>query len=276
MSATLSVSKIYNDLTLYTSHLIKIGTLLIMTIVAVKISTALINKFFENKSKLKIVGEEKRLDTIKGIIVSVVKYTIYFVGLTPILEIFEINIGSLIAAAGVGGLAIGFGAQSLIKDVITGFFILLENQFQVGDYVAVDDLSGIVEEMTLRVTILRDFNGDMHIIPNGTINRLTNKCRGSMRAWIEVGVAYEENIDHVIDRLNYLFDKIENENIIGKAQTLGVTNFGSSEVTIAIIARCTPMNQWDVERFLRKEIKNMFDKEGIEIPYEKRVIIQEK
>jgi small conductance mechanosensitive channel len=235
--------KIYNDLRLSIPNLIQIGALLTVTIIAVKISTALINKFFENKSRLKIIGEEKRLNTIKSIMVSIVKYTIYFIGLTPILGIFEINIGSLIAAAGVGGLAIGFGAQSLIKDIITGFFILLENQFQVGDHVVVDNLSGIVEEMTLRVTILRDFNGDMHIIPNGTINRLTNKCRGSMRAWIEVGVAYEENIDHVIDRLNHLFDTIENENIIGKAQTLGVTNFGASEVTIGIIARCKPLNQ---------------------------------
>lgn len=268
--------QIYDDFILFTPTILKAAILLVITMMGAKLSVALICKFFEKKSKFKLVGEEKRIDTIQSIIVSVVRYTIYFIGFTPILEMFGIKMSSVIAAAGVGGLAVGFGAQSLVKDVITGFFILLENQFQVGDHVIIDDLKGIVEEMTLRVTTLRNLNGDVHIIPNGSIVRVTNKCKGTMKTWIEIAIAYEEDIDNVIDKLNNLFNSLENKNILGKAKVIGVTGFGSSEVVLTIMIPCTPLKQWEVETFLRKEIKNMFNKENIEIPYPKRVIMQEK
>ncbi|WP_243116572.1 mechanosensitive ion channel family protein [Marinisporobacter balticus] len=265
-------------LSIYTGNFIKIILILFVMSIAIRFSTMVINKFFDNRAKFKLVGEEKRFDTIKGIINSIMKYTIYFVGCTSILAIFGISISSLIAAAGIGGLAIGFGAQNLVRDVITGFFILLEDQFQIGDHVAIGDQSGIVEDMTLRITMIRDFNGDLHIIPNGSINKVTNKCKGAMRALVDVGIAYEENIDNAIKVLSELCEEIakENEKIKEGPTVLGVTNLGESDIVISIVAKTVPMQQWAVERELRKRIKERFDEKGIEIPYPRRVLIQKQ
>ncbi|QEK13710.1 mechanosensitive ion channel family protein [Crassaminicella thermophila] len=247
-------------------------------VLAIRFSNMIVNKFFDNREKFKLIGEEKRFNTIKGITNSIIRYTIYFIAFTPILETIGIDVSSLIAAAGIGGLAIGFGAQNLVRDIITGFFILLEDQFQVGDHVEIGDKSGIVEDMTLRVTMLRDFNGDLHIIPNGYIEKVTNKCRGNMRAWIDVSIAYEENIDNAIRVLNQLCEEIskENEKIIEGPTVLGVTNLGESDIVISIVAKTVPMEQWAVERELRKRIKERFDEKGIEIPYPRRVVIKDQ
>ncbi|QXM07389.1 mechanosensitive ion channel family protein [Crassaminicella indica] len=263
---------------MYTGDLVKIILIFIAMILAVRFSNMAVNKFFDNREKFKIVGEEKRINTIKGIVNSIIKYTIYFVAFTPILQTVGINISSLIAAAGIGGLAIGFGAQNLVRDMISGFFILLEDQFQVGDHVEIGNKSGIIEDMTLRVTIIRDFNGDLHIIPNGSIDIVTNKCRGNMRAWVDVGIAYEENIDEAINVLKELCEEIANENkdIIEGPTVLGVTNLGESDVVISIVAKTVPLEQWAVERELRKRIKERFDEKGIEIPYPRRVVITNK
>ncbi|QZY55118.1 mechanosensitive ion channel family protein [Crassaminicella profunda] len=253
----------------------KIILIFIAMILAVRFSNMAVNKFFANREKFKIGGEEKRINTIKGIVNSIVRYTIYFVAFTPILQTIGINISSLIAAAGIGGLAIGFGAQNLVRDIISGFFILLEDQFQVGDHVEIGSKSGIIEDMTLRVTTIRDLNGDLHIIPNGSIDIVTNKCRGNMRAWVDVGIAYEENIDNAIHVLKELCEEVahENEKIIEGPTVLGVTNLGESDVVLSIIAKTVPLEQWAVERELRKRIKERFDEKEIEIPYPRRVVI---
>jgi small conductance mechanosensitive channel len=200
------------------------------------------------------------------------------VAFTPILEILGVNISSLIAAAGVGGLAIGFGAQSLVKDVITGFFILFEDQFHVGDYIETGGKSGIVEEMALRVTKMRDFNGDLHIVPNGSIDKVTNKCRGNMRALVEIGIAYEENIDNAIRVMDEVCKEVahENDKIIEGPTVLGVTRLGEYDVIISVMAKTQPMEQWAVERELRKRIKERLDDRGIEIPYPRRMVIQSR
>lgn len=260
----------------YTGDFIKIVLILAVMMVAIRFGNMIVDKFFDNREKFKLVGEEKRFNTVKGIIKSILRYAIYFVAFTPILETLGINVSSLIAAAGIGGLAIGFGAQNLVKDVITGFFILFEDQFQVGDYIETEGQAGIVEEMALRVTKLRDFNGDLHVIPNGAISRLTNKSRGNMRAWVDVSIAYEENIGRVIKVLEALCEEIRQENhkILEGPTVLGVTKLGESDIVISIIAKTIPMEQWAVERELRKRIKERFDEKGIEIPYPRRVIIQ--
>ncbi|WP_242847899.1 mechanosensitive ion channel family protein [Inediibacterium massiliense] len=278
------VVKIFNQYTHpqkigeYTENIIKIILILIVMEISIKFCIKLVDKFFDNRSKFKIMGEEKRINTIKGIVNSIVRYTIYFVSFASILEMIGIKISSLLAAAGIGGLAIGFGAQSLVKDIITGFFILLENQFHVGDYVQIGNFSGIVEDMTLRVTTVRDFNGDLHIIPNGTIDKVTNKCRGDMRALVEVGISYEQNIDHAISVLKDLCEEIkkENEKIVEGPNVLGVSRLGESDVVLSIVAKTIPMEQWAVERELRKRIKEKFDEKGIEIPYPRRVVISDQ
>lgn len=260
----------------YSGKIIKVILILVATFVAVRFTRMIVDKFFDNREKFKMVGEEKRYNTLKGIIKSVTRYTIYFIGFTPILETLGINVSSLLAAAGIGGLAIGFGAQNLVKDVITGFFILLEGQFQVGDYIETGGKSGVVEEMGLRVTKMRDFNGDIHIVPNGSVDRVTNKSTGSMRAWVDISIAYEEDIDNAMKVLEQVCKEIaqESDKIVEGPTPLGVSSFGGSDMVLSIVARTVPMEQWSTERLIRKRVKEAFDKHGIEIPYPHRVVIQ--
>ncbi len=255
-------------------NIVKIILIVVVAKIGIKFTNIVIDKFFENKDKLKITLEENKINTLKGILKSVMRYTIYFLAGLPILATIGIDIKGLIAAAGVGGLAIGFGAQNLVRDVITGFFILFEDQFAVGDYVEVGDMSGIVEEMALRVTKIRDFNGDLHIIPNGEITKLTNKSRGKMRAWVDISIAYEEDIQNAIEVLKRTSEDIlkESDDILEGPTVLGVTKFGESDVVISTIAKVKPMSQWEIERLMRQRFKEAFDREGIEIPYPKRVI----
>lgn len=252
----------------------KIILILVIAKIAIGITNTLIDKFIDSKDMFKLKIDDSRMSTAKGILKSIIRYTIYFIAITPILAEINIDIKGLVAAAGIGGLAIGFGAQNLVRDIITGFFILFEDQFAVGDYIEVDGKTGIVEEMALRITKMRDFNGDLHIIPNGVISKVTNRCRGNMRAKVDMSIAYEENIERAIEALNRASEEIKKENhdIIEGPTVLGVTNFGESDVVITTIAKVRPMEQWAVERAMRKKYKEIFDREGIEIPYPKRVI----
>jgi len=256
------------------SAVVKILLIIIGSKIAIKFTFIVIDKFFDSRSTFKITLDENRVNSLKSILRSITRYVIYFLAIMSVLETMGIPVKALITAAGIGGLAIGFGAQNLVRDVITGFFILFEDQFTVGDYVEVGDKSGIVEEMALRVTKIRDFNGDLHIIPNGAISQVTNRCRGNMRALVEIGIAYEENIDRALNVLRKASEEIakENEDIVEGPLVLGVTKFGASEVVITCIAKTKPMAQWAVERLMRQRYKETFDKEGIEIPYPKRVI----
>lgn len=253
---------------------INIVIILILRKVVTKIILKLIDKFFNEKDSERFKLDFNRMKTLKSVINSIVIYGIYAIAYGMVLEQLNMPIKTLIATAGIGGLAIGFGAQNLVKDVITGFFILFEDQFTVGDYITIDGESGVVEEVALRITKIKDFNGDLHIIPNGTIARVTNKCRGSMRALVEMGIAYEENIDEamaVLEKESKLIGD-EYETIVDGPKILGVTNLGESDVVITVIARTRPMEQWNVERIMRKRFKEALDKGGIEIPYPKSVV----
>lgn len=215
---------------------------------------------------------------MKGLIKSILTYVIYFIAFTAVLKLFGVEISGLIATAGIGGLALGFGAQNLVRDVITGFFILFEEQFGVGNYVEVGGIEGIVEEMALRVTKIRSFNGDLHIIPNGEISKVTNKSNGKMRALVEIPISYEEDIDNVINLLNKVSEKLKRENtqILEGPIVQGVSKLGDLGVVISVVAKTIPMEQWSVERLMRKEFKQALDHAGIEIPYGKAVVITEK
>lgn len=250
---------------------------IILILIAMKIATIianrLIDRFFKKKEIGKFSIEQRRADTLSTILKSVVRYTIYFIGIMTIASFFA-DVTSLIAVAGVGSLAIGFGAQSLVKDLVTGFFIFFEDQFSVGDYISLGGFGGIVEVMGLRTTHIRDFGGDLHILPNGEITHVTNHSRGNMRAMIDVAIAYEQDIQRAVDILEALCKRVakENSNIVEGPYVLGVQELANSSVNIRIIAQTVNMEQWSVERLLRQEIKETFDKEGIEIPYPKKVI----
>lgn len=245
---------------------------------AIKMILRLVNKIIDrtlkDKDDIPHFMSNKRANTIGIILKKVVRYTLYFVGLLMVLEMFGIRTTSILATAGVGGLAIGFGAQSLVKDVITGFFILLEDQYAIGDYVQISTYEGVVEELGMRVTKLRDFSGELHIIPNGEIHVVTNRTRGSMRALVTIEIAYEEDIDRAIKVIERVSKSIKdaNEFIIDGPTVQGVIALSSSGVEIRVVAKTIAMEQWSVERDLRKKIKEAFDRENIEIPYPKMVL----
>lgn len=173
------------------------------------------------------------------------------------------------------GLAVGFGAQSLVKDILTGFFILFEDQFSVGDYIQTAGVSGVVEEVGLRVTKLRDFSGELHIIPNGTVDKVTNHNRGNMRAMVDISVAYEEDPDMVRRVLDEVAAEMEGSipTIVEGPRALGIVDLTDAAVVFRVWAKTLPMEQWAVEREMRRRIKLAFDLQNIEIPYPRRVVI---
>lgn len=159
-------------------------------------------------------------------------------------------------------MAIGLGAQSLIKDVINGFFILLEDQYSVSDYVTIDDKSGIVESIELRLTKIRDFNGDLHLIPNGSISRVTNHSRGNMRIMLDIDIAYDKNVDlvqQIIDQVCVSF-KEQNPNMVEGPKVLGVSALKEDCMTLRVVGKSKPMTQWDCEMKLREDIRSALKK----------------
>lgn len=252
---------------------------IIIIFIAIFIITRVVNhivdKTMNNRRLTRLQINDRRMNTLSEILKKVVKYILVFIGIVVSLDLFSINTTSIIATAGIGGLAIGFGAQSLVKDIITGFFILLEDQYAVGDYIKIGGLEGIVEELGVRVTKLRDFSGELHIIPNSNVQIVTNRTRGAMRALVKISIAYEEDIERAIKVLEKVSEDLakSNENIVEGPTVLGVTEFGGSDVVLTVVAKTKPMEQWAVERALRKSIKEAFNREDIEIPYSKIVVV---
>jgi small conductance mechanosensitive channel len=215
---------------------------------------------------------EKRVETLTHLLESLAKITILIIAFMMILGTFEVNLAPLLASAGIAGLAIGFGAQNLIRDLISGFFIIFENQFNVGDIIQIGDARGKVEKMSIRATYLRDLEGNLHIVPNGEIKRVTNISKSFSRALVDIEVAYKEDLDKVINVLKDECKKIAQDkkvkNILkGAPEVLGVESLGSSGITIRILTDTEPGKQWEVAREMRKKIKKRFDEEGIEIPF---------
>lgn len=272
---------ILNDATIDSIDAIikKVISIIIITIImylVIKIGNKLINKFVDKqvKSKMSFSLDPQKAKTIGEVLKSVLKYTVYCVGIACMF--YDIFAKIPVAIASAGGFAIGFGAQSLVKDLINGFFILFEDQYGVGDHITLGQYSGIVESIGIRTTVLRDFTGDLHLVPNGSVLEVTNHSRGDIRFIVDVEIAYEENIDETIElikNVNYNFEKKHASKLRGDIEVLGVISLNASGVTIRVIGRAKPLSQWEMERELRKDIKIALDKAGIEIPYPKTAII---
>jgi small-conductance mechanosensitive channel len=222
-----------------------------------------------------ITAQEQRARTLVSLLRSVGIVVITIIVIFMILGALGLELGPLLAGAGVIGLAISFGAQSLVKDIISGLFILFENQFGVGDIIRVDGVGGAVERVTLRVVVLRDVQGVVHIIPNGEIKRVSNLTRSFSRAVFEVGVAYREDADRVMEVMREvgweMWEDPEWRPLLVEEITVpGIESFGDSSVNIRIMATTVPLKQWDIARELRRRLKRRFDAEGIEIPFPHR------
>lgn len=216
---------------------------------------------------------EGKAKTLRGLLLSVWRYVIYTFTMLLLLSNLEINIGPILAGAGIVGLAVGFGAQNLVRDVISGFFLILEDQFSIGEYVTVLNYSGTVEEIGLRITKIRGWDGELYIIPNGLIETVTNWNRGHMRAVVEIGVSYEEDLDRILAVLEQVAAEYgeSDPDVIEGPRVVGVMALADSSIVIRLVATTASMTQWKVERNLRLAIKRKFDAEGIEKPYPRRV-----
>ncbi len=255
---------------------IAIGSMLLVRLLRAVADRIL--RLMANGGQPAVTEREKRARTLAGLLRTLGTTLVLIVAVMMALREIGLDITPLIAGAGVAGLAIGFGAQSLIRDIIAGFFILLEDQFHVGDVIQAGGVSGQVERMTLRMTIVRDLQGAVHFIPNGEIKVASNLTKEWSQAVLEIGVGYEEDVDRVIAVLTGIGRELATDATFGALvleppQVLGVEALADSQVTIRILARTLPLKQWDVARELRRRIKARFDREGIQIPYPHRVVI---
>lgn len=222
-------------------------------------------------------AEEKRENTLIQIFSTSSKIVILCITILMIFGEFGIEIGPILAAAGIVGLAFGFGGQYLIRDIISGLFIILENQYRVGDVVDFDIASGAVEKISLRKTTLRDMDGTVHHIPHGEIKKVSNLSTEFSRINLNIGISYSSNIEHVIAVINKTGNDLANEQqwknfIIKPPQFLRVDDFADSSIILKILGETQPSKQWEITGELRKRIKIAFDNEGIEIPFPQLVI----
>lgn len=261
------------------NHGIPIVLIVILAWIARKILKIAIKRFEKSLEQEGVVTSErvKRAKTLSGIISTSISAIIYAVALMMLITECGVNIAPLIAGAGIAGLAIGFGAQSLVKDVISGFFLIMEDQIRVGDVANVAGVGGLVESINLRTTRLRDLEGKVHIIPNGSIVVATNLTKDWSRALVEIGVAYKENVDNVISVLKEVGEELRNdpafkEVILEPMTVQGLNSFGDSSINIRLFFKTLPIKQWDVAREFRKRVKKAFDEKGIEIPFPHRTI----
>ena len=250
-----------------------IALVLILTLIALKAAKVLSKRLVDFIVRQKEDPEfQKRTQTLASIIRYVSVITILLVGTMMVLKEFGIEIGPLLAAAGIVGLAVGFGAQSLVKDVISGFFILLEDQIRVGDVVQIAGKGGLVEKINLKTTILRDLAGNVHYVPNGHIDVVTNMTKDYSRYVFDIGVAYRENVDEVIGVIKEVDEDLRNDpdykdDILEPIDILGLDQFADSAVIIKARTTTVPVKQWRVGREFNRRLKMKFDERNIEIPF---------
>ncbi len=214
----------------------------------------------------------RRVQTLSRVIRYVVTVAVTVIAGILMLGEFGISVAPILGAAGVVGIALGFGAQSLVKDYFTGFFLLLENQIRVGDVVEAGGKSGAVEELTLRYLRLRDYSGNVHYVPNGNISVVTNMSLGFAQAVIDAGVAYGEDIDRVVAVMRQVGEELRRDaafsaKILDALEVAGVDRWADSAVVIRCRFKVLPLEQWNVRREYLRRLKMAFDREGIEIPF---------
>ena len=218
----------------------KVTFKIIFIIVAARILSSLVTTSVERifKQRGRIQVNERRMETTRSLIKNVSSYVIYFFAILSVLTQLGFNLAPVLASAGVVGLAVGFGAQNLVKDVITGFFIIFEDQYAVGDYITIGSVTGTVQEFGLRITKIKSYTGEIHIIPNGSITQVTNFSIQNSLAVLDVRVGYEENIERVREVLERALQRarIEIEDIIADPEVMGVQDLGISEMLIRVTA----------------------------------------
>ncbi len=269
-----AAGQILSDLPIWLSRLMLAAVAILFGAVVVRFGRKLINRLVQGRKGASVKSPGQR-ETLRSLVISVFNYTMYFILITVVLGIFGVNVTSMIAVAGVGGIAIGFGAQTLVKDVISGIFLWVEGNITVGDIVEVNGLSGEVEAIAIRTTTIRNYSGNLYVIPNGDIRTVTNMTRSYKRAIIDVRLPYEEKLDRL---LTILADEMEKAatDVAGLSevpQVLGVLSYESDAIIVRIAAMCSVKENWGIERELRKRVKERFDAEGVQMPHIQKISV---
>jgi small conductance mechanosensitive channel len=251
-----------------------IWTLAWLALRVVKLTARKIERSVDDGDDSITTLREKRGRTISQLLRSVGRVVIVTIAILLTFNVF-INIAPILAGAGILGLAVSFGAQSLVRDIISGFFILLENQFAVGDVIEAAGKSGVVEKMTLRVVVLRDLEGTMHVIPNGEMKVISNKTRGWARAVVDVSVPYTEDVDRVLavvrdEAAQFSTDRTWGLQLDGPVEVLGVESMTDNALVVRTLLKTQPGSQWNVAREFRRRLINRLAKESIESPFQQR------
>lgn len=219
----------------------------------------------------------QRAQALGMVLRSITSLVIYALAIMIILGEFGVSLGPLVAGAGVAGVALGFGAQSLVRDFLSGIFMLIEDQYGVGDVVDLGDATGVVEEVSLRTTRLRDVEGTVWFVPNGAIRRVGNKSQGWARAVLDVEVAYDTNLDHASEVIKRVADELwqggfERFTVLEEPEVVGVQALGDSAIAIRVMLKVGPGEQFAAAREMRRRIKDAFEAERIDIPFPQQVI----
>lgn len=230
-----------------------------------------------DKTAIERVRSVQRLETLQSVLTSLTAATIYIITALIVLGEFDINLGPLVASAGIAGVAIGFGAQTIVKDFLSGMFMLIEDQFGVGDVIDVGDATGLVEAVSLRTTKIRDVDGTVWFVPNGEIRRVGNKSQEWARAVVDVEVAYDTDLPKAKSVIKAVADEIWHEKtelatITEEPEIWGVQNFGENSIAIRLAVVTEPGEQFAVARLIRERLKYAFDEHGIEIPFPQRTV----
>jgi small-conductance mechanosensitive channel len=252
----------------------KVVVILVLMLIGVKLSGVVAGRVFALIGRRRKMDEEykKRADTLSAVIAYLISATVIVVAALMVLAELDIQIGPVLAAAGVVGLAVGFGAQHLVQDVISGFFILLDDEIRVGDVVQIADKSGLVERLNLRMVVLRDLSGNVHYVRNGKIDIVTNMTKDYSRYVFDIGVAYREDVDQVIKVIQQVDEELRSDPVFGPdilepIEILGLDQFAQSAVIIKARTKTKPIKQWGVAREFNRRLKKRFDEKAIEIPF---------
>lgn len=237
------------------SGTLKIVAIMVITYIALRLGRSAIRNVFKVRSRSPLKFTERREATLSKLLENVLTYVIYFISLMTILSTLDIDVKGLIAGAGIVGLAVGFGAQNLVRDIITGFFIIFEDQFSVGDYVRIGSAEGTVEEIGLRTTKIKSWTGELHIFPNGNVTEVTNYSIHNSIAVVDVSIAHEENIEEAEKVMQKLLLALPQkyEELVNPPELLGIQTLGASDIVIRIVAETVPMSHWYMARMIRKK-----------------------
>jgi small conductance mechanosensitive channel len=241
----------------------------------IKLEDALLT--WREREEKEHIANEKRVKTLTGMLLTICLTLVWVIGIIMSLDQIGLDITPILAGAGIVGLAVGFGAQNLVRDVINGFFMILENQIRVGDVAIVNGTGGLVETITFRTITLRDLSGTVHIFPNGMVTTLANMTKEWAAYVMEIGVAYKEDTDRVVAIMREVGENLQLDPNLGRKmlepiEIMGVDAFGESEVVIKARIKTLPIEQWSVGREYRRRLKKAFDRENIEIPFPHRTL----